>query len=544
MSREHAPARVAPTNHEKRNILLMFAGLMVTMLLASLDQTIFATALPTIVGDLNAADEMSWVITIYLLASTVMLPIYGKLGDLIGRKGLFIAAISVFVIGSIVGGFAPDITWLIIGRGVQGIGGGGLMILSQAIIADVVPARERGRYMGVMGGVFAVSSVAGPLLGGWFTDVIGWRWCLWINIPLGILAILAAVAFLHLPDHSRRDVRVDVLGIALLALASTGLVLVSVWGGVTYDWNSPTIIGLIAGVVICAVAFVFVERRASEPVMPLRLFRARNFGLTTGAGLLIGVAMFGTIAYTPTYLQMVTGANATQAGLMMIPMMASVLVSSIVSGQIISRTGRYKWAPIAGTLVTGLGLLLLSTMSPSTPVWVTCCFLAVMGLGLGLCMQNLVLIVQNTFPNAVVGTATATNNYFRQIGASLGSAIVGTVFTSRLVNLLSERMPPAAGSQAGSSNAFTPDAVKSLPEAVRSIIIGAYSDALTPIFLVMVPLMIIAAILICFLREDPLKTTIDRGSVTADSLEIDGSNAVPSTTAEFSNSRAERAPGR
>ncbi|WP_426625683.1 MDR family MFS transporter [Leifsonia sp. McL0607] len=518
---------------DKPNIVLVFAGLLLTMLLASLDQTIFSTALPTIVGELHAADEMGWVITIYLLTSTIVLPVYGKLGDLIGRKGIFIAAISIFVVGSTIGGFAPDMTWLIIGRGVQGLGGGGLMILSQAIIADVVPARERGRYMGIMGAVFAVSSVAGPLLGGWLTDAVSWRWCLWVNIPLGILAIIAAAAFLHLQKHPTAAVRLDVYGIGLLALASTGLILVSTWGGTTYDWDSPLIILLIVATAIAAIVFVLVERRTPEPIMPLKLFRRRNFNLSTGAGLLIGVAMFGTIAYTPTYLQMVTGVNATQAGLLMVPMMAALLVSSVASGQIVSRTGRYKWAPIAGTLTTAVGLFLLSTMSATTAVWVTCLYLAVMGLGLGLCMQNLILVVQNTFPNSMVGTATATNNYFRQIGSSLGAAIVGTVFTSRLADLLTQRLSAGGSAAAGASNEFTPGSVKHLPAAIRDIIVASYADALTPIFLAMVPLMVVATLLVVFLREVPLRTTIDHSDVIADSLEIDGSNAVALTTAEL-----------
>ncbi|MCX7522927.1 MDR family MFS transporter [Microbacterium sp. STN6] len=519
------PQRQIPTAHERRNILLVFAGLMVTMLLASLDQTIFSTALPTIVGELHGVDEMSWVITVYILASTIMLPVYGKLGDLIGRKGIFIGAISVFILGSIIGGWAGDMTWLIIGRAVQGIGGGGLMILSQAIIADVVPARERGRYMGIMGGVFALSSVAGPLLGGWFTDGIGWRWGLWMNIPLGILAIAAAVFFLRLPKTNRRRARFDAFGMALLALASTGLVLVSTWGGTTYDWDSPTIVSLIVGTVLAAVSFVFVERRVSEPIMPLHLFKKLNFNLTTVAGLIIGVAMFGTLGYLPTYLQMVTGANATQAGFLMIPMMAALLVSSITSGQLVSKTGRYKWAPISGTAIVAIALFLLSTMTATMPVWVICAYLAIMGLGLGLCMQILVLVVQNTFPISQVGTATASNNYFRQIGASLGAAIVGSLFTARLTDLLGQRMPAAASSAAGSSNSFTPDAVKHLPDAVREIIIGSYNDALTPVFLYMVPLIIVALILLCFLKEVPLATTIDRDA-TPESLEIDGANTV------------------
>ncbi|MGB3732129.1 MDR family MFS transporter [Microbacterium sp.] len=537
--------------HHTRNVLLVFAGLMVTMLLASLDQTIFSTALPTIVGDLHGVDEMSWVITVYILASTIMLPVYGKLGDLIGRKGIFIGAISVFIVGSIIGGWAQDMTWLIIGRGVQGLGGGGLMILSQAIIADVVPARERGKYMGIMGGVFAISSVAGPLLGGWFTDDLTWRWGLWMNIPLGILAIIAAAVFLHLPAAPKHRVRLDVLGIALLALASTGIVLISTWGGhdspYGYAWDSPQIIGLIAGTVIAAVAFVFVELHAPEPVMPLHLFRELNFNLMTAAGLAIGVAMFGTLAYIPTYLQMVTGADATQSGLLMIPMMGTVLVSSIISGALVTRTGRYKWAPISGTLVTAGGMVLLSTMTSTLPVWIMCVFLGVMGLGLGLCMQIFVLVVQNTFPNSEVGVATATNNYFRQIGASLGSAVVGSVFTARLIDLLTQRMPAGAGGgAAGATNSLTPEAVKELPAQIRNVIIGAYNDALTPIFLYILPLILLATILVCFLREVPLKKTIDRGTVAVESLEIDGANSIADTTGRIATvtTAAAEEPGR
>jgi EmrB/QacA subfamily drug resistance transporter len=432
----------------KRNILLVFAGLMVTMLLASLDQTIFSTALPTIVGELNGVDHMLWVTTAYILASTIMLPVYGKLGDLIGRKGLFIAAIGLFIAGSVVGGLADNMAWLIAGRAIQGLGGGGLMILSQAIIADVVPARERGKYMGIMGGVFALSSVAGPLLGGWFTEGIGWRWAFWMNIPLGILAIVSAVVFLKLPKVDHAKPRIDFTGMGLLAIASTCLVLVTTWGGTTYDWDSLVIIGLIAGFVVAAIAFVMVERRAAEPIMPLHLFKDRNFNLTTIAGLITGIAMFGALAYLPTYLQMVTGVNATEAGLLMIPMMAALLVSSIVSGQLVSRTGRYKWLPIVGTVVVAGALVLMSTMTPALPIWILCSYLALMGLGLGMSMQILILIVQNSFPVREVGTATASNNYFRQIGAALGAAIVGSLFVARLTDLLAAhtttRSPPCS----------------------------------------------------------------------------------------------------
>jgi EmrB/QacA subfamily drug resistance transporter len=509
----------------KRNILLVFAGLMVTMLLASLDQTIFSTALPTIVGQLHGVDEMLWVTTAYILASTIMLPVYGKVGDLIGRKGIFIAAITIFIGGSIVGALATGMPELIIGRAIQGIGGGGLMLLSQAIIADVVPARERGRYMGIMGGVFALSSVAGPLLGGYFTDGPGWQWCLWMNVPLGILAILSAVFFLKLPKGRSTKPRLDYAGMGLLALASAGLVLLTTWGGTTYAWNSPVIVTLIVGSVLAAAAFVLVERNASEPIMPLHLFKQRNFNLTTLSGLLIGISMFGALGYMPTYLQMVTGANATQAGLLMIPMMAALLVTSIGSGQLVSRTGRYKLLPIIGVLIVGVSLLLLSTMTATMPVWLICVYLAIMGLGLGMAMQILILIVQNTFPNSEVGTATAANNYFRQIGASIGTAVVGSLFVSRLTTLLGERLPATGTANAGSANSFTPELVKTLPSALRNIIVGSYNDALAPVFMYMVPLMVVAAILLIFVVEKPLATTIDHDALP-ESLEIDGATRV------------------
>src|SRR5664280_2371671 len=510
-------------SEDRRHILLVFAGLMVTMLLASLDQMIFSTALPTIVGELDGVNHMLWVTTAYILASTITLPVYGKLGDLIGRKGLFITAIAIFMVGSVIGGLAHNMTWLIAGRAVQGLGGGGLLILAQAIIADVVPARQRGKYMGIMGGVFAISSVAGPLLGGWFTDSIGWRWAFWMNIPLGILAITSAAFFLRLPKNTNRNPSIDVAGISLLAVASTCLVLMTTWGGNTYDWNSPVIIGLILGAIVAGISFVVVERRAAEPIMPLHLFRQRNFNLTTVVGLIIGVAMFGALAYLPTYLQMVTGANATQAGLLIIPLMAALLMPSIVSGQLVSKTGRYKWFPITGMVLVGISLFLLSTMTPTLAVWIICGYLAIMGLGLGMSMQILILIVQNTFPVTEVGTATASNNYFRQIGASLGSAIVGSLFVAKLTQLLGERLPSGGTSAEGGNNSLTPAVVRDLPQALHDVIVGAYNDALTPVFLYMVPLVVVGLILLFFVVEKPLATTIER-DILPESLEIDGGN--------------------
>lgn len=504
------PARdgITPSDStNKRRILLVFAGLLVAMLLSSLDQTIFSTALPTIVGELHGVNHMLWVTTAYLVAATIMMPIYGKLGDLIGRKGLFIGALTVFLIGSVIGGLAQDMTWLIISRAVQGIGGGGLMILSQAIIADVVPVRERSKYMGVMGAVFGVSSVAGPLLGGWFTESIGWRWAFWINIPLGLIAIALAAAFLKLPKHDTRF-RFDVWGTATMAIAVTSIILVASWGGTEYEWNSPTIMWLIAIAVTASAAFVFAEYKAADPIIPLTLFKSRNFVLATTAGLFIGVAMFGAIAYLPTYLQIVTGVNATVSGLLMFPMILGLMSTAITTGQLAAKTGRYKWMPIASMIVIGTGLWLLSTLTVTTPLWVLLCYLFIVGAGIGLSMQILILVVQNSFPDSQVGTATASNNFFREIGASLGGAVVGALFTSRLTNLLAERMP--AGGEAGDVNSFTPAAINSLPDALHDIIVGAYNDALTPVFAMLIPMVAAGLLLAIFIKETPLRSSLDQ----------------------------------
>jgi len=493
----------------------IFAGLLVAMFLAALDQTIFSTALPTIVGDLHGVNHMLWVTTAYLVAATIMMPIYGKLGDLVGRKSLLIFALSVFVGGSFVGALAGDMNVLIIGRAIQGIGGGGLMLLAQATIADVVPARERGRYMGVMGAVFGLSSVVGPLLGGWFTESLTWRLGFWLNVPLGIIAILVVVFFLKLPKHDQRAT-LDVFGIITMAIAVTSLILATSWGGGQYDWNSWQIIGLFAVTLVFGVLFVIAERNAREPIIPMHLFAKRNFNLTTLAGLIIAIAMFGAIGYLPTYLQMSQGVSATESGLMLIPMVAGLLIASIISGQIVTRTGRYKWAPIVSMIITGGGLLLLSTLTVDTPLWQLMAYIFVLGAGIGTGMQNLILIVQNTFPNREVGTATAANNFFRQIGASLGSSVVGSIFTSRLATLLTERMPAAASHAAGDTDSLTPSVVKHLPQAIQNIIVGAYNDALTPIFLYLAPLVGIALILVFFVREKALATTIEGSGAEVD----------------------------
>ncbi|WP_462417500.1 MDR family MFS transporter [Kytococcus sp. Marseille-QA3725] len=510
-TRMTVPSRTT-ADDDGRHLVAIFVALVLAMLLAALNQTVLSTALPTIVGELHGVNQMQWVITAYILASTVMMPIYGKLGDLIGRKPLLVAAILVFVVGSVIGGLAQNMTWLIVSRVVQGIGGGGLMILSQAIIADVVPARQRGKYMGVMGGVFALASVAGPLLGGWFTEGPGWRWAFWMGLPLGAVALFGALRFLHLP-HQRGRISVDWAGMVVAALATTGLVLAVTWGGHTYAWGSWQIITLLAATVVAWAVLVLVEGRATEPILPLHLFRQRNFVVATTAGLFIGIAMFGALGYMPTYLQMAYGKSATVAGLLMIPMMASMLVTSVIAGAQVTRSGRYKRLPIVGSAIIALGLFLLSTLSPEHALWHVCGALAVLGVGLGLSMQILVLVVQNAFPLREVGTATAANNFFRQIGATLGSAVVGSLFTSRLHDLVAERLPQQPGQGApgsgGAESSLTPEAVTALPEPAHGVIVGAYSDALTPIYLWLVPCGLIATLLLLLVREDELRTTLD-----------------------------------
>lgn len=545
MSAATSLERSAPSSAmDRRTVTLLFLTLMVVMLLASLSQMVLSSALPTLVGELNGVEHLSWVITAYLLAATVTMPIYGKVSDLLGRKPLLLTAVSFFIAGSVLGGLAQDMTMLIVARAVQGLGGGGLMVLSQAAIADVVPARERGRYMGILGGVFAFSSVAGPLLGGWFTEGPGWRWTFWMNVPLGALALVAIAILLRVPRPARAGrARIDYPGMVLLTLATSGVVLTATWGGTQFEWESPTMIALIVGSVITAGLFVLVERRSLEPVIPLRLFRARNFVLATLAGMLVSVAMFGAMSYMPTYFQMAAGATATEAGLLMIPMMATFLTTSIVVGVVISRTGRYKLIPIIGSLVLALGLGLLSTAGLDTPIALVCTWMAIIGIGLGTSMQVMTLIVQNTFAHRQVGTATAAQNYFRQVGGTLGTAIVGSVFAARLADLLSARLPADSASGGGSPDAasLTPELVAGLPDALRTAIVSSYNDALIPVYLVMVPLALAAAAVLVFLIETPLATTISReGAEQVAPLESDAGEAGDAQ--ELPNERGSRLP--
>ncbi|MDO4631303.1 MAG: MDR family MFS transporter [Corynebacterium sp.] len=490
----------------KNRIGMVFAGLLVAMFLSALDQTIFATALPTIVGELSGIVLMLWVTTGYLLAATVTMPIYGKLGDIIGRKGLFLAALVLFLVGSVIGGLAPNMVWLILARVVQGVGGGGLLILSQAIIADIVPVRDRAKYMGAMGAVFGLSSVVGPILGGWFTESIGWQWVFWINIPIGVIAIAIALFVLRLPKH---DVtfRFDVWGTLTMAVAVTAIILVASWGGVEYEWGSSLIVNLIIVAIVFTALFVWAEAKASDPIIPLKVFKNRNFILATIGGVFINIAMFGVLSYLPTYLQMVTDANATGSSLMLTVMMAGLMCTALTTGALSSKTGKYKWMPIASMLVLAVGLWLMSTLTVDTALWILLAYTFVFGAGIGFGMQILVVVVQNSFPDQEVGMATASNNFFREIGASLGGAFVGAQFTSRLTSLFAERMPDGAGIN---TNALTPGLVKQLPETIQNAIVGAYNNALTPVFALIIPMMAAGLLAVVFIKEIPLRSDSER----------------------------------
>ncbi|MGW5132899.1 DHA2 family efflux MFS transporter permease subunit [Streptomyces sp. NPDC004135] len=505
------------------NVLVSIGALLLGMLLAALDQTIVSTALPTIVSDLGGLDHLSWVVTAYLLAATAATPLWGKLGDQYGRKPLFQTAIVIFLVGSALCGAAQDMAQLIAFRAVQGLGGGGLIVLSMAIVGDLVPPRERGRYQGLFGAVFGATSVLGPLLGGLLTQHASWRWVFYVNLPVGVVALAVIAVVLRIPRTRQRHV-IDYLGTFLIAAVATCLVLVASLGGTTWAWGSVQIVGLAILGVVLAAAFVAVERWAAEPVLPLRLFRVRTFTLSAVISFVVGFAMFGAMTYLPTFLQVVQGVSPTMSGVHMLPMVLGLLLASTASGQIVSRTGRWKVFPIAGTGITTLGLLLLHQLDENSSTAELSGFFFVFGLGLGLVMQVLVLIVQNAVPYADLGVATSGATFFRSIGASFGVAVFGTVFAGRLGEQLTDAFRGAALPPGASVDTLEADprGIAALPPDLRPPALHAYATAITDVFLYAAPVALLGFVLAWFLKEDRL-----RGSVTApDATQTLASNPV------------------
>jgi len=509
-----------PLGHGR--VIVVFSGLLLAMLLAALDQTIVATALPTIVGELGGLEKLSWVVTSYLLAQTVVTPLYGKLGDLYGRKGVLQTAVVIFLVGSALCGLSHSMLQLIAFRVIQGLGGGGLMVTAMAVVGDIVPPRDRGRYQGIFGAVFGLASIAGPLLGGYFTTHWTWRWIFYINLPLGILALVVIAA--TLPSRAdRQQHAIDYAGAVLLAIALSAIILVTDLGGTTYPWTSPVVLGTAAVGLVALVLFLVVEQRAAEPILPLHLFRNAAFSVTSVVALIVGFAMFGSITYLPLFFQVVKGASPTESGLEMLPMMGGMLTSSIVSGQLISRTGRYKIFPVVGTGVMTLSLFLLSQLPVGASMARILATLLLLGLGMGLVMQVLVIAVQNAVDYRDLGVATSGNTLFRSVGGSVGTAVLGAVFASRLAGELA-RTTPAGVSPGG--NGMSLQAIAQLPASARAAYGQAFTNAIDTVFLVAAVIALVGFAVIWLLPERQLRETVEAASADV-GQDIGGAMAMP-----------------
>ncbi|HUS82874.1 MAG TPA: MDR family MFS transporter [Dehalococcoidia bacterium] len=516
----------APAQLSQRQILLVFSGLMAGMLLASLDQTIVSTAMPTIVGELGGLEHLSWVITAYLLTSTACMLLYGKLSDLYGRKLLFQVAIVVFLIGSLLSGLSQNMMQLITFRGIQGLGAGGIMVLSQAVIGDIISPRERGRYQGYMGTVFGLSSVAGPLIGGLFTDHLTWRWVFYVNIPIGIMALIVTSVALHLPAH-RFERGIDYRGAFFMVAGISALLLLTSWGGIEYAWGSPVIIGLgIAGIGLLAV-FLLQEVRVPEPLLPLRLFRQSIFTVATALSFIVGLGLFGALAYLPVYFQVVRGTSAMMSGLRLLPLMAAVVFSVAATGRIITTVGRYRVFPIGGSAIMVAGMLLLAQLGENTSAWQAAFYMFVLGIGLGMLMHVPVLAVQNAVMHRDMGAATAGVNLFRMLGSAFGVAVFGSILNNRLTYELQQSIPPEALSQFSRRTlTASPEQLKALPADIHAGVVHAFSLSLDSVFLWSVPLMIVAFVVSWFLQERPLREYAHVGLGETEAA-LDGEVEVP-----------------
>ncbi|MFC8591879.1 MDR family MFS transporter [Streptomyces atroolivaceus] len=522
-----AQSAAAPPVLDPRRRNIVFATIVLGILLAALDQTIVGTALPTIVSDLGGAEHMSWVVTAYLLAETVATVLVGKFGDLFGRKLIFQISAVIFITGSFLCGLASNMLLLIIWRGLQGIGAGGLMVTSMALIADVIPLRDRGKYQGAIGAVFGVATVVGPLLGGLFTDHLTWRWAFYVNVPIAIVVVIAAARNIPSVRAAGRPV-IDYLGIALVALGASALILGTSWGGNEYAWGSPVIIALFVGGLVALALFCLVETRAKEPMLPMRLFRNPVFSVCSILSFIVGFAMLGAMIYLPTYLQYVDGDSATLSGVRTLPLVLGLLAASIFSGNVVSKTGHYRFFPVIGSLVMAAGLYLLSRMGPGSGVWLESLYMLVLGIGIGLSMQVLTIAVQNTVDYSDLGTATSGVTFFRTLGSSFGTAVFGTIYANALRPNLAQGVEQAAlagGDPASLARAAeSPQAVHALPAGQTAPLAQAYADTLHTVFLWTVPVALLGFVVSLFLKQVKL-----RDSARAGSTDMGEGFAQPST---------------